>query len=203
MGCKHIVQLREQLVPSLEDLDDSDEDVHPPEIYGKLTMGVTHGFFLMEELRRGSLGKVIERAATTGTRISNRTVWLIFEKLFRMVVATRYPVQWWADFDIANPAEREETIPVNMHRAPALTVVDAHGNRISPPQAIPGAPVYLSAGHMNDLLRRIVHLDVDPSNIFVGDYAPADRNIGHGQQIPQLKVRTLSAQIKDLEAELW
>ncbi|KAK4443351.1 hypothetical protein QBC34DRAFT_443402 [Podospora aff. communis PSN243] len=195
MGCRHIVQLREQVVDP--DLDDSGADPAPV-VYGNMSLGATDGYFLMEELRRGSLAKVIERAAVTRTRIPNRTVWLIFEKLLRMVVATRYPIQWWSDFDVDNPAEREETAAVvpnppaqaaghNPH-TPARLAVDQHGNRTSAP--FQGPPVYLPAGALpaDDILLKIVHFDIDPSNVFVGDYAPADGNIGYGQHIPELKL---------------
>src|SRR5687768_17551339 len=126
MGAQHIVKLCQQFAPP--DEEDSDADDEPPgQMFGDLDLGATQGFFLMEELRRGSLAKMVENVADERIKISNRTVWLIFEKLYRMVVATRYPVQWWSDFDVSNVVEREETIPTPAQTLHGPARVNSHG----------------------------------------------------------------------------
>ncbi|KAK3346136.1 kinase-like domain-containing protein [Lasiosphaeria hispida] len=113
---------------------------------------------------RGNLGSVIKRA--DGYAITSRTLWLIFDCLFQMVVALRYPPQHWSDHVAGNP-RRERTVAAT-----------------TPRTAAQAAGISATAAWWKGCAEDWVHFDIDPSNIFVGDYDAA----GPHSLVPALKL---------------
>ncbi|KAK0654785.1 kinase-like domain-containing protein [Cercophora newfieldiana] len=165
--------------------------------------------YLMPYMRRGGLDKLIIAASVGRLRILPRTMWLIFERLYRMVLATRYPPQWWTDFNADNAAEeRRETLPTQADETAQRPLFRSIGGaarrkRIRRGPAMPGPPKYMET-EGNPRKFRMVHLDIDPFNIFVGDYdpIPAGQAPGYDQMIP-LADFGLAQYLGDLDAASW
>ncbi|KAK3346135.1 kinase-like domain-containing protein [Lasiosphaeria hispida] len=97
--------------------------------------------------------------------VRDRTLWLIFDCLFRMVVALRYPPKYWQpglDLDDLNLPQVWERIPTA--RDAAWRPASARAARTRGQKAARNAfqEAYLEGRNPN-----WVHFDIDPSNILV------------------------------------
>ncbi|KAK0725909.1 kinase-like domain-containing protein [Lasiosphaeris hirsuta] len=136
-GAKHIVQLHD----------------------GGLTRRPERRVMIMEFCPKGSMHKLLKSVSARDPRrtLRNRALWIIFDCLFQMVVALRYPPQHWSDYD-ANQVV-EERIPRRV-------------DRVQPP---PGDNRPWYSGGDEDW----VHFDISPQNVFIHEYE------GTWQQFPQ------------------
>ncbi|KAK4443352.1 kinase-like domain-containing protein [Podospora aff. communis PSN243] len=128
---------------------------------------------IMDYHKRGSLDKVIKAAAATGNSIHDRTLWLIFECLFRGLVAMRYPPKKWHPAPARGDPPATERIPKpsQIHRGPRID------------WRRPGTVKFIANEHPQEW----VHFDLDPSNFLVGDYNEDEQRPGH-KLIPPILV---------------
>ncbi|PSR73364.1 hypothetical protein BD289DRAFT_487563 [Coniella lustricola] len=103
---------------------------------------------LLENMSNGSVHNLIYRLVERQQHLSNRMLWLIFECLFKSCVAMAYPERWW------EPG-RDAWIE-------AMRLVDERVPLSAVP-VVPGGPVRLPE-------RPMVHFDLDPQNVLIGDF---------------------------------
>ncbi|KAK4444726.1 kinase-like domain-containing protein [Podospora aff. communis PSN243] len=158
-GAEHIILLA-NLGPTRRDRLDQSMDDHGDEA----PMPV----MIMEFFKRGSLHDVVTRAAVQGKRIHDRTLWLIFECVFRSLVGMRYRPKSWHPPPAAGADPEIERIPTinQLHLGPRDTCT-ARDKK------------YMANEAPNE---RWVHLDLEPSNFLVGEYTA-----GH-HLIPSVKL---------------
>ncbi|KAK0702993.1 kinase-like domain-containing protein [Lasiosphaeria miniovina] len=123
---------------------------------------VTQNFMFLDYYPRGGLDKVLEKVAEARQPLSDYTLWLMFDCLFRMAVALRYPPKAWPGFGQHN------------HN---------HYERIPAPVAPRGRSRPEQTRNQNIDERNFVHFDIDPSNIMI-----ADLDNGDHETVPNLKL---------------
>lgn len=97
---------------------------------------------ILENMSRGSMADLIQKLVDSGARLSNRTLWLIFECLFKACVAMSTP--YLCAQEGKNP--RTEQMPLQDETVPQIYY--------DQPDVIPSRPM--------------VHFDIDPNNSKLG-----------------------------------
>ncbi|KAK2610069.1 hypothetical protein N8I77_003526 [Diaporthe amygdali] len=118
--------------------------------------------YFMELMKNGDLHEVIGRAGTSGQKLPNKLLWKIFACLIRGCIAMRYPPK--------------------LRRIISQTQADwvsDEGPDIL--EEVPADPGVRTARDYD-----LVHFDLDPKNIFIGDFDSQ----GH-EYVPRLKVADL------------
>ncbi|KAL2261801.1 hypothetical protein VTK26DRAFT_3275 [Humicola hyalothermophila] len=157
-----------------------DHQVNRPRIIVRSARGPDSGIMLMEYLPRGTLEKFACVVSQARRPLSNTTLWFLFDCLFQMAVALRYPPQYWSNY--TDGGVYYERFPVAGDVSRAWRGPDS---------------VW-------------IHFDIDPTNILVGDFdnSPSGPRRPHHLVTPVLKLNDfglcteMSPFLKDPES-MW
>ncbi|KAK3898953.1 hypothetical protein C8A05DRAFT_18538 [Staphylotrichum tortipilum] len=175
-GAKHVVQrvvlndrraMRPASRASQVDEDDGDdyEMVDSDEVMQDMEMSATEKLDLdpqalfIEYLPRGRLDDYIAKVGEANTRFPDKVLWRIFECLFRGVVGMAYPDA----FQTIGCNPRTENIPQVSETCAGFPILTSHCSR-----------------------ETMVHFDIDPLNVLVGEY-----DQGEHSDVPLLKIADL------------
>lgn len=122
-------------------LADTAEEVQEPAGRNRQRMDASGEILMIEFMRHGDLSGILGKASVSNTPFPDLVLWQIFDCLFRGVVAMAFPGGWcWGDVDPENEQIKQQT------------------------ECCEGR------GMLNAVSNTMVHFDLDPLNVLVGDF---------------------------------